>query len=99
MTGRGALNEDIQKIAKSKLGREISLKELRLMPYIDHCLKNERSIKIAHINTEERAILSLWRNVGWLEGGASFDSLRVTKEFFDAMQEILWLGYVTYDGW
>lgn len=97
MTGRGALTEDIQKIAKSRLGREISLRELRLIPYIDNCLKNDRRIDIRKVNQEERDIMRLWRNLGWLEGGASADSLAVTKEFYDAMQEILWVGYVVYD--
>jgi len=97
MTGRGALNEEIQVVAKKRLGRKITLRELRLMPYIDYCLKNERRIVIYRINEEEREIMSAWRKSGWLEGGASADSLAVTKDFYDTIQEILWIGYVTCD--
>lgn len=34
---RGMLTDDIQHIAKKFLQREISIKELRLYPYIDYC--------------------------------------------------------------
>lgn len=91
------MTDEIQKVAKARLGREITLRELRLMPYIDHCLKNDHRIEVWKINDEERRIMSAWRKNGWLEDGASADSLAVTKEFYDTIQEILWIGYVTCD--
>jgi len=95
MTGqRGALTREIQKVAESRLGRKISMRELRLMAYVDYKLKNEHKLDPRHVSDEERTILSGWRKAGWLEGGASEDSLGVSKAFYDTMQEVLWLGYV-----
>lgn len=97
MTGRGALNPQIQKIAKSRLGREITLRELRIMAYVDYALKNDRRLDPNRINEEERDALIKWKRAHWLDGGVSADSLEVTKEFYDTIQEILWVGYVNHD--
>ena len=40
--GRGMLTTDIDKVAKIFLGRSISLRELRLIPYIQYVMVNER---------------------------------------------------------
>lgn len=66
------------------------------MPYIQFVMMNEQRIDPRKINEKERDILSGWRARGWIEGGAS--ELSVTKEFWDAMSEILWLGYVAHGG-
>lgn len=97
MAGRGFLKEEIQVIARRFFEREISIRELRLLPYIDFVIKNYQKIEInkININQEERAIISEWRKKGYLEGGAS--ELVITKEFYNVMQEILWLGYVAID--
>lgn len=89
---RGALTNDIQKVALPHLKREITRNELRLMAYIQYVMMNEQKIDIAKLNDDDRNILSLWREAGWIEGGAS--GLAITKEFWNAMCEILWLGYV-----
>jgi hypothetical protein len=90
---RGAMSEEIQKVAIEKLGRRITLRELRLMPYVQYVMMNEQVIIPSRINQEEREVLSNWRKEGHIEGGAS--GLMITKEFWDAMSEILWLGYVS----
>lgn len=89
---RGALTERVQEKAKEVLGREISLRELRLMPYLQFVLMNNQRLEPHKINQEEREILSSWREAGWLEGGAS--GVAVTKQFWDALNELLWLSYV-----
>lgn len=43
---RGCLNPEVQKIAKGFLGREITTRELRLYPYIDYCIKNDKPEQI-----------------------------------------------------
>lgn len=91
---RGALTDNIKKKSKETLGYEISLRELRLMPYVQFIMMNDQKIDPNKINQEERNILSSWREKGYIEGGAS--GLAVTKEFYDAVSEILWLGYVAY---
>ena len=89
---RGNLTEDVQEAARATLGRKISLRELRLIPYAIDCLLNDRNIYPGHINAEERDILREWREEGWISGGAS--DFQVTREFYLAACEILWNGYV-----
>jgi len=43
---------------------------------------------------EDRKVLRLWKDAGYMEGGAS--GLSITKEFWNFMCEILWIGYVDY---
>lgn len=89
---RGQLTEDIQKLAKAFLGREITVKELRLYPYLDFVMKNEQRIDPNHITREERDILKILKAEEHIEGGAS--GLSMTKEFYDYINQVLWLGYV-----
>lgn len=93
---RGQLTEEINRAALRHLGtKEISQGELRLMPYIQHMMVNNQRIEPGKISPEERDILSTWRTHGWIEGGAS--GLSITKEFWDAINEILWIGYVAHE--
>jgi hypothetical protein len=89
---RGALSPQIQELCKEFLGREISVTELRLMPYIDYVMKNDQRIDIRKVNQEDREVLSLLRKEGHIDGGAS--GLSITKEYYDFIQQVLWLGYV-----
>ena len=89
---RGALTPAIQQIAKDKIGREISLTELRLIPYVQYVMLNNQRLDAWKINQEEREILAKWKEKDWVAGGAG--GLSVSKEFYDLMCEILWEGYV-----
>lgn len=89
---RGQLTEQIKQKSVEVLGYEISLRELRLMPYISYTMLNDRRIDPNKINREERRVLSQWREKGYIEGGAA--GIQITKEFWDAVHEILFLGYV-----
>lgn len=91
-TKRGVLTKEIQTVSKKLLGYKITQTELRLMPYIQYVMCNEQTINPRRINSEEREILSVWRTKGYIEGGAS--GLAITKEFWDAICELIWLGYV-----
>lgn len=94
MAKRGQLTQAIKDKALQLLGKEITQVELRLMPYAHHVMLNEQALDQRKINSEERAILSDWRERGWIEGGAA--GMAITKEFYDAMCELLWLGYVAF---
>ncbi len=89
---RGKLTNEINEIALKFLGRNIDTIELRLYPYLDYVMKNEQRLKIEHINQPEREILATLKREGHIEGGIT--GLSMTKEFYDYIQEILWLGYV-----
>jgi hypothetical protein len=90
--GRGQLNETAQAAAKKHLGREITLGELRLMPYVQYVMMNSQVIEPRHIGDGEREILAHWKKEGHIEGGAS--GLAITREFWDAINNILFETYV-----
>lgn len=91
---RGILNDRVQSAALQTLRRPITQEELRLMPYVHYVMMNEQRIQPTRINAEERVILAKWREEGWIEGGAA--GLAITKEFWDALSEILWVSYVCH---
>lgn len=91
---RGAMTVKIKEVSKKFLGVEITQSELRLMPYIQFTMMNNQKIDPNRISEEERRILSKWRLAGWIEGGAS--EMSITKDFWDALNEILWFGYVAH---
>ena len=94
MAKRGQLTEHIKMRSKELLGYDITRSELRLMPYIQYVMTNGQRIEPAKCNQEDRAILSKWREAGHIEGGAS--GLAITKEFWDIICALIWLGYVAY---
>lgn len=94
--GRGQLTQRVQDAAKRLLSREITVHELRLMPYVQYLMVNEQKLDIAKINQEEREILSSWRKNGYLYGGAG-ERMEVTREFWNILCEIIWLAYVDRD--
>ena len=86
---RGCLNPEVQKIAKGFLGREITTRELRLYPYIDYCIKND---KPEQINEEKVEIL---KRLSQEEHVVSMQSIIMcTREFYDYMQDVLAESYV-----
>ncbi len=95
MANRGQITDNIKKTSARLLGYEITQAELRLMPYVQYVMVNEQVIEPRKVNQEERGILSKWREKGYIEGGAS--GLSMTKEFFCAICEIIWLGYVAFE--
>jgi hypothetical protein len=92
---RGQLTDRIKDRSKELLGSEISQMELRFMPYIQYVMVNNQKIDPININADERSMLGFWRNKGYIEGGAS--GLKITKEFWDIINELIFLGYVDID--
>lgn len=95
MAGRGAITKRIKEKSRELLGYEIDKTELRLMAYVQYVMVNDQKIKIQHCNQDDRKILSKWREAGHMEGGAS--GMAITKHFWDAICEIVFLGYVDID--
>lgn len=95
--GRGVNTLEVQEYAKKFLGRDFMASELRLIPYIQYKMVNERKINFEQINRDENKILVMWRKAGYLEGGRINDpEIRVSKEFWDFMNGVLWLAYANY---
>ena len=89
---RGELTKNVIVKSKELLGYEIDTVELRLMPYIQYTMMNNQRIDPNSITAEERKLLSKWRESGHIEGGAS--GLAITKEFWDIINELLFMSYV-----
>lgn len=94
MANRGQLTAQIKQRVQELLGYEITQAELRLIPYVHYVMLNKQEIEPRKINSEERAILSNWRERGFIEGGAA--GMAISRQFWDAMNELLWLSYVAY---
>lgn len=84
---RGCLTPEIKK----KYG--VSIKQLRLLPYLQDCLMNSRPIDPNKIDAEERKILQEWRDQGHITFSMS-ETCTCTKKFWDIMSEILYDAYV-----
>jgi|GEM_PF-968150 len=99
---RGILTQRIIEKSNELLGYSINQKELRLMAYVQYQLINSQKLKREHINSEEQAILKKWRSKGYILTGVTkekgrpmnSEKISVTKSFYNAMNAILWLGYV-----
>lgn len=92
---RGMATTQVKQKSKQLLGYEIDTVELRLLPYIQYTMMNGQKIEPHKINSEERAILSKWRDAGHIEGGMS--GLAITRQFWDFVNELCWLAYVAVD--
>ena len=89
MMGRGCFTEDL----KNKYN--ITLKQLRLLPYFQYLLMNNACVNPAKIDDEERKILAKWRDEGKITF-SMLESCTCTKDFWDWMNEILWDSYVPH---
>src|SRR5680860_988453 len=99
---RGQLTQRIKQKSKELLGYEITQKELRLFAYIQYKLANEQMLKPEHLAMEDKVLLAVYSQKDWILSGVTNgkgrpkmgEKLSVSKEFWNAMCEIIWLGYV-----
>lgn len=92
MNMRGVLTEEIQSKAKAFLNREISVKELRLYPYIDFLVKNDFRGYTSKLDWEEREILENLSEEGHLI--YSEEKIVLARDFYDFIEDILAESYV-----
>lgn len=92
---RGMLTEAVQAKARDFFGKEITVQELRLIPYIQYLLVNEAPLDRRKINDEEIQIIENWSERGWVSGVIG-EKQAVTESFWKAMNEIIWVGYVNF---
>lgn len=86
---RGCLTESQYK----KYG--LTQAEVRLMPYLQYCLMNDRRLDLRRVSKDELKILDKWAEEGKISYGLLY--LVCTKEFWDFMAEILWLSYADFE--
>lgn len=90
---RGCLTEHFEKEAKEYLGRDITLRELRLYPYLCDCAINHSRIERVKTTEEEQEIMIILEKEGRLV--REYPSyMHPTKEFYMFMQKALMECYV-----
>ena len=89
---RGMMTDKVKEKSMELLGREISILELRLLPYLQFVLLNGKIIEIRKINVQELNAIRMWQEEGHITG--NIPEINVTKEFWDAMCEIIYIAYV-----
>ena len=98
MAKRGQVTPEIKNLADRLLGVKcITVRELRLMPYVQYVMMNNQKLDPQLINNEDRKIWQDWKSNGWVNGGMQMQRIVISKDFWDAMNEILWLAYVIYE--
>lgn len=95
MAHRGELTDAVKEVSREHLGYEIDQIELRLMPYIQFVMMNERRIERDKIAPYEKATLQKWEDLGFIS--AIMSHVTVTKEFWDAINQIAWFAYVDHE--
>lgn len=91
---RGVLTPEVERIAQGTVipFPELTVRELRLMPYIKMLAMDGLRLDPSRINKEERTIFSNWRHRGFVFGGAS-EPVAVSVDFWDTINDILWEAY------
>jgi hypothetical protein len=88
---RGALTDEVKELSVQLLGYEMSVRELRLLPYLMSCLMGNTNVEPRKINSEERDILIKWGKCGYLSDPSS--DFAVSSKFYDIMVALLKVGY------
>lgn len=91
---RGILTKEINEKANAFLHRDISQKELRLYPYIDYSIKNNcQGWNYQKLDSKELEILDILYQEKHIV--YSSEKIITTRKFYDFIQDILALSYVT----
>ncbi len=88
---RGILTNEVLRVSKVRLGYEITVRQLRLLPYIQYCMVNGEPMKRRSLNVEELSILENWVDEGLMKSSSGIP--HVSNKFYRAICEILLVGY------
>lgn len=92
---RGNVTARIKTKSKELLGYELDKIELRLMAYVMYVMVNDQKLDQSVVNLDDRRVLGKWKKAGHVNGGIS--GMQITKEFWDIICQIVFLGYVDID--
>ena len=90
---RGALTPEVQELATALLGREINVRELRLMPYFIHLGMNGSIIARERLFEGDREVIDTWNKEGRVACKVG-DIPKISPEFWIIMAKIVHKSYV-----
>lgn len=90
---RGQVTEEVKVSARELLDIDITTEQLRLLPYIQYIMMNEKVIDHTKLTITELDIIECWIRRGWIS--TKGNTISISVEFWNAMNAILWLGYVS----
>lgn len=94
-TSRGALTDELKAFYLEKTKRELTKRELRLLPFLLHCGLNNGGIPSRSVNAEEIIILESLDEAGFIFYSRSGELVGITEGYFDTICEILKHSYLT----
>lgn len=92
---RGMVTDELKQLYQFKTQRELTKNELRLLPFILHCVLNGGKLLQQQISSEEIEILEQLEDQGFLFYQRMADTIAVTFDFYDTICEILKHSYLT----
>ena len=90
---RGVLSARVAQRGRELLGREMTQKELRLMPYLMDVSMNGQLIDWAKVNSDEETILDEWQAQGFITLGEN-DKVTISADFWHIISDLIYLAYV-----
>lgn len=90
---RGRLTEEVQELATTLLGREISVRELRLMPYFIHLGMDGAIVHRGRLFDGDREVMDMWNKEGRVICKVG-DVPKISYEFWNIMAKIVHKSYV-----
>lgn len=88
--GRGRYDADRAAKHKEFLGRDLTLEDIRLIPYIQYCVVNHNQLDRSEMDANERKLVNDWVERGWLE---KFPHVIPSREFWQFMCDVLFDFY------
>lgn len=86
----GEFTEKVKEISKKHLSREITEKEFKIIPFVNFYIVSNNFIE-NNFNHSQLNILNKWLKEFI---GLSFFPLKITKEFWSFINEIIYYGYI-----
>jgi len=91
---RGKITDELKAFYLVKTKRELTTRELRLLPFLLHCGLNNGTIPSRNVNIEEIMILESLDESGFIFYSRSGELVAITEEYFDIICEVLKHSYL-----
>lgn len=94
-TSRGKITDELKAFYLAKTKRELTTRELRLLPFLLHCGLNNGAIPSRNVNIEEITILESLDEEGFIFYSRSGEMVGITEVYFEIICKIIRHSYLT----